>query len=111
MSAWYADADSVRDDLIDSRQFAGKFAVGFEPDLSIIISGANRDLTGERVVDLAQIEMCAAVERVGVDEYLGGTDIADIYHIQKSVIDLGLRSDHHPAAEVARVGDAEVDRL
>ncbi len=55
--------------------------------------------------------MRAAIERVGVNEYLGGADIADVDDVEKAVRELRLRCDHHSAAEVSGVRDAEIDSL
>src|SRR6187399_3275477 len=54
--------------------------------------------------------MSAAIERKGIDQYLGGVDIADIDNIEQAVIDRCVGCDHHASAKKACIGYAKTKR-
>src|SRR5436190_8212759 len=55
--------------------------------------------------------MRSAIESVCIQEYFCSFDVADIDDVEQAVVDPRVGSDHHSAAEISGVGDAEIYRL
>src|SRR4051812_28898262 len=99
------------DDLINSGQSSGQFAVGLDEYLVVDMYGGDLDPFRLGALYLAEVYVAAAIEGISVYKYLESAYVTDIDDVKETVVHLCVRRDHHTAAEVFCVRYAEGDRL
>ena len=103
-----AHAQGTRDDFKSRGQRARQLAVNLNQHMLARFIGGHFDAPRARMSNFAHAEMRAQIEPVDVGSNPERVEVADGHHVEQPIVEFRFRRDLHPAAEVARVGDAQI---